>query len=415
MRLAYALFIVGSFWSGQASAQNPPPFQPLVDAAPEGGVLRPAPGVYAGPATIGKAMTIDGGGSVTITGNGLGTVVTLTGRQIVLQGLKIRDSGHRHENLDACLRLEGASFNVVKDNDLAGCLVGIDVNRADRNIFRRNRIQGLEPASDMRGDGLRVWYSNDNIFERNTIIDHRDFILEYSTRNVLTGNKITNGRYGTHFMYASGNVARDNVYENNEVGIFSMYASHLCLVGNSVLNSNGPSGFGLGFKEAGNLTVENNRILGNAIGIYLDDSPSDTDQVNTFRNNRIGFNGVAIQFHSSGEGNKFGGNSFYGNYTDVAAHGGAAAASAVWDGNSWDAYQGFDRSGRGVGDTPFEVYAYADRIWADLPMASYFRGSPLFESIDFLTRLAPFSKPQLILRDERPATRPIVDGPATCG
>ena len=35
-------------------------------------------------------------------------------------------------------------------------------------------------------------------------------------------------------------------------------------------------------------------------------------------------------------------------------------------------------------------------------MARFFRNSPVMELLDFLERLAPFSKPDLILRDEKP-------------
>ena len=42
------------------------PFQDLVDRAEPGSVLKPPPGNYAGPVTINKPLTIDGGGKVTI-------------------------------------------------------------------------------------------------------------------------------------------------------------------------------------------------------------------------------------------------------------------------------------------------------------------------------------------------------------
>jgi len=48
-------------------------------------------------------------------------------------------------------------------------------------------------------------------------------------------------------------------------------------------------------------------------------------------------------------------------------------------------------------------------------MTSFYRGSPVFETIDFLARLAPFSKPLLVLRDEEPATRPPSAPPLDCG
>ena len=60
------------------------------------------------------------------------------------------------------------------------------------------------------------------------------------------------------------------------------------------------------------------------------------------------------------------------------------------------------REGDGVGDTPHEVYNYADRIWMDVPAAQFFKGTPMLETLDFLERLAPFSEPDLTLKDEEP-------------
>ena len=37
-----------------------------------------------------------------------------------------------------------------------------------------------------------------------------------------------------------------------------------------------------------------------------------------------------------------------------------------------------------------------------LPSAQFFKGSPMLEVLDFLERLAPFSPPELVLRDKTP-------------
>ncbi|HIE54463.1 MAG TPA: nitrous oxide reductase family maturation protein NosD, partial [Chromatiaceae bacterium] len=68
----------------------------------------------------------------------------------------------------------------------------------------------------------------------------------------------------------------------------------------------------------------------------------------------------------------------------------------------WSDYTGFDLDHDGVGDTPYELYAYADRLWQDRPYAQFFKGSPLLEVLDFLERLAPFSEPRMLVRDEKP-------------
>ena len=77
--------------------------------------------------------------------------------------------------------------------------VGIDLRHADHNVIRRNRIIGSDPQFDMRGDGLRVWYSNDNTIEANSISDHRDVLIEYSTRNVYRS-----APSGSWFSWADG-------------------------------------------------------------------------------------------------------------------------------------------------------------------------------------------------------------------
>ncbi len=412
---ALAGMLCGGALAQEGSQKRAQPLQALIDATPDGGTLAPPPGVYSGPARIEKAMTLDGAGKVVLDGFGEGTILSLKGSHIIVQGMRLNASGHRHENLDACLRLEQASFNVVKDNELTHCLVGVDLRHADHNVIRRNKVIGSDPQFDMRGDGMRVWYSNDNLLDANVVTDHRDLLVEYSTRNVLRANQVTRGRYGTHFMYASGNRAEGNAYAYNTVGIFSMYSNQLELIGNRITRSNGAVGMGIGLKEASGVTIENNVLVSNAIGLYDDDSPFDPDQPNVYRGNQWAFNGIAIQFHRNQESNRFAGNDFIGNFTDVVARGGDGATAAEWDGNYWDSYQGFDRKNAGIGETPFEIYAYADRIWADAPMTSFFRASPALESIDFLSRLAPFSRPQLVLRDKRPAMRPFAASVAQTG
>ena len=74
-------------------------------------------------------------------------------------------------------------------------------------------------------------------------------------------------------------------------------------------------------------------------------------------------------------------------------------------GNAWDSYAGFDRDRDGIGDTPYNLYIYADRLWMDTPMARFYRGTPALELVDFAERLAPFSEPKLILQDARPSVK----------
>lgn len=383
-------------WGGEY-----PPLQPLIDATEEGGELRPPPGVYAGPAVIRKSMTLDGGGEVTIDGGGKGTVLLVETDGARVRGLHLTNSGESHNDLDSGIQVRGR-YNIVSDNVIDNCLFGIDLQQSDNNIVRRNRISSKPYDLGLRGDAIRLWYSTRNQIVHNDISDSRDTVVWYSKDNLIAHNKATRGRYSLHFMYSQYNLVEHNLYFDNAVGIFVMYSDGVIMRHNRITNASGPTGVGIGFKETSDITIENNDILGCATGLYLDVSPYQPDTTNRFFSNRIAYNGVGIQFLSDNTGNIFRGNYFDSNITQVAVGGGGTASRHEWHGNYWDDYEGFDRDHDGIGDTPYELYAYADQIWMDVPMAQFFKASPVLEALNFLERLAPFSSPQMVLRDESP-------------
>jgi nitrous oxidase accessory protein len=194
----------------------------------------------------------------------------------------------------------------------------------------------------------------------------------------------------------------DNYYEDNSVGIFLMYSDGVVVRNNHIARASGPTGIGIGFKETSDVTIEGNEILHSSVGLYLDVSPYQPDTTNRIEGNLIAYNGIGVRFLNDWQGNLFSGNRFKGNITQVTVEGGKTARRNEWSGNFWDDYEGFDRDRDGVGDTPYELYGYADRIWMDVPPAQFFKGSPMLEVLDFLERLAPFSEPDLMLRDARP-------------
>ena len=71
-------------------------------------------------------------------------------------------------------------------------------------------------------------------------------------------------------------------------------------------------------------------------------------------------------------------------------------------GNYWDSYTGFDNNGDGIGDTPHKVYRYADQLWLYNNNVKFFYGSPVISLLNFLAKLAPFSKPLFLMEDKKP-------------
>ena len=405
------LALAGLLLIGAARAALPA-LQPLVDATPEGGTLKLAPRSYAGPVILSRPITLDGGGKATVDGGGKGTVMTLYASRSTLRGFKIINSGASHDQEDAGLRIQGG-HNVVENLVIDDCLFGIDLKQADDNVVRRNWIRSKPFDLGVRGDGLRLYYSMRNLIEGNTFIDTRDAVIWYSNGNVIRNNVGSRSRYSLHFMFAQANVVEGNRFYDNAVGIYVMYTDGITIRGNLVSHANGATGMGIGFKEASNTLVENNDIVYCATGIGSDLSPFQPDTKIWIRNNRIAYNGIGMLFHSEREGNIVTDNVFEGNLTNVAVNGGGTAQRNTWHGNYWDDYQGFDRNGDGRGDSPYELFSYADRIWMEKPHALFFKNAPLMEALDFLERLAPFSSPSLILRDAAPRfTKPAQHGKA---
>ncbi|MBC8519528.1 MAG: nitrous oxide reductase family maturation protein NosD [Gammaproteobacteria bacterium] len=386
----------------QSKATDLPSFQDLVDATPKGGLLTPPAGIYAGPVTIETPITIDGKNGVTIDAGGKGSVIYLDTDGATLQNLRLINSGGSHNDVDSGVQVKG-DFNVVKDNSIEECLFGIDLSQSKNNIIRRNKISSKsDRALGLQGDSVRLWYSFDNQVTDNIITNSRDMVVWYSKDNTIARNRSSGGRYALHFMYSQGNLIEENEYTDNSVGIFLMYSDSAVIKNNYIAHSQGTTGMGIGLKETSDVKITGNKILYCATGIYSDVSPYQPDTINLMEDNLIAFNGIGMLFHTPWWGNVARNNSFKDNITQVAVDGNGGATKNVWEGNHWDDYEGFDQNSDGTGDTPYELYAYADRLWMDRPDARFFMGTPLLASLDFLEQLAPFSEPTLLLRDEKP-------------
>jgi len=380
------------------------PFQELVDAAPAGSTLTPPPGSYAGPVRLDKPLVIDGGGRVTIDAGGRGTVFLLQASDAVLRGLTLRGSGDSHDTDDSCLDVRGHR-NTLEQLVISDCLFGIDLKQSNDNQVRNNRISSKPLPLGVRGDALRLWYSRNNRIEGNEVNDSRDMVVWYSSGNLFKDNLGRRSRYSIHFMFANDNEVVGNRFYDNAVGVYLMYTEGVHIRRNVISHATGATGMGIGFKEASDAVIEGNEIIYCAVGVQSDLSPFQPGTKIEFRDNRIAYNGIGMLFTSELGGNVAAGNTFEGNLTHVAQAGRNTNGLNEWRDNHWDDYEGFDRNGDNAGDTPYELYAFADRIWMEIPQARFFKTSPALELLDFLERLAPFSSPDLMLKDEAPRFR----------
>ena len=231
--------------------------QDAIDKAPSGSILKLPAGVYGGNITIDKPLSIIGKESgAIIDGGGNGTVITIKSSFVTLKNLKIINSGSRHENIDSAIILSDAKQCEISNCIIEDCLFGVDLRMVRNSILYNNKISSKNVELGLRGDGIRLWYSHDNIIKKNHLSKSRDMVVWYSHGNEITENFGEYCRYSLHFMNAGKNIVKNNYYQYNSVGIFFMYSKDTIATGNTIKSSLGTTGMGIGLKDVSNFTIK---------------------------------------------------------------------------------------------------------------------------------------------------------------
>lgn len=386
------------------SALGAPPLQLFVDLTPPGGTLKPPPGTYAGPLVIKKPITLEGGHQVTLDGEGEGSVLIVKADGVTVRGMRLTGSGESHDGVDAGLLIE-ANDGLFEDNDIDNCLFGIHLKQAHGNTVRNNRITSLERTPSLRGEGLRMWYSHENLIEGNRISKARDLVFANSTDNRILNNDISHSRIGMEFVFSPDNIVEGNRISHNGTGIVVLYSNGVQIRNNHLSHMRDVGGSGFALKESSQVLIEGNEILHCAIGVVAN-SPTHPENIFRMRDNHLAYNDIAMYFYGEKGGHIITDNRFENNLMQVVVSASSSARAHDWRNNYWDTYEGFDRDRDGHGDSPYDLFVYADRLWMERPMIKFFRGSPLLDMLDFIERLAPFSAPHRILSDPSPRIDP---------
>ena len=383
------------------AAHAAPSLQAFIDTTPSGGKLDIRPGTYVGPVVITKPIIIDGHGKVTLHGRSKGTIMTIECDGVEVRGMHLTASGRSHDQVDAGVLIEADNV-LFENNTLDNCLFGVHVSSGDHNVIRGNVISSLiDRDIVLRGEGVRLWYSRYNLIENNIIFQVRDMVLASSPYNKVFGNKISGGRMGMELVYSQATEIAFNILTGNEHGIVGVYSDSLYIHHNQIMHQDKLAGSAVAVKGSSQTRIEYNDILDCAVGLTAN-SPIFPEDILYLLGNTFAYNSVAMFFYGDRGGHIIHGNHFQGNFQQVAVTAPSSAIDNDWLGNYWQDYVGFDRDGDGVGDKPYTIFLYSDRIWMDRSMAKFYRGSPNLEIIDFVERLVPFSDPDIILQDPKP-------------
>jgi len=379
--------------------------QNAIDEAAPNSILRLKNGVYKGNIIINKPITIIGKGkNVVIDGDLKLSVITIKSSNVTIKNLKIINSGDRHYSLDSGITAREAKNILIENCLITNTLFGINFEKVNHSKLLNNKIISKSYSMGIRGDGIKLWYSNNNIIKGNSVLNSKDVLLAYSNYNLIEGNIGKNSRYSLHLMYSFHNIIRKNKYTGNSVGIFLMYSSDALVEQNIIKNSLGVTGVAIGLKETGNTIIKNNILVYNTTGISMDRSPDDDTMPNFIENNEIANNRVGIKFLNICENLTIEKNNFEDNLDQIDDGDAISSTNSYkWRGNYWDDYKAFDRNSDLIGDSPYTLYNYLGDFYKQNDTTRFFYGSAATTLILFIHRLIPFSKPKLILEDKHPS------------
>lgn len=401
---------LGSLQPGSVSAQTSPfDLAAAIAAAAPGTTISVPPGVYAGPLHIDRPLTLEGQEGAVIDGGGTGDVVTVSAANVTLRGLTIRNSGSSLDREHA--GISGLSPNLlIENNRLENVLFGIYLKNAANSVVRNNVVLSQDLDIARRGDGIRAWYSDHPTIEGNHVIGSRDVVVWFSPHGIIRQNIVEQGRYGLHFMFSDDQVIEENILRGNSVGVYIMYGRTLALRDNLLIDNRGPSGYGIGLKDADDVTTENNYIVSNRAGVYVDGSPREPNSTVIFRRNVFAYNEIGVTMLPLVKRNVFTENIFQENGEQVAVAGNGDVIANEWAaggrGNFWSDYTGFDTNGDAIGDLPYRAQSLYEDLLQKYPELRLFQLSPASSALDLAARAFPIFQPRPKLADPQPLMSP---------
>jgi nitrous oxidase accessory protein len=378
--------------------------QETIDAAPAHATIKLHDGIYKGNIYINKPLTIEGiGKHVVIEGSAKRSVIFIKSSQVTLKNLLITKSGMNMQTIDAAISMQKVQNCEISHCRIYDVLYGIDMDMVRNSRIAHNYITTAKNDLPLRANALKLYYSHNNTIEDNRIENVRDVTLNYSNHNLFKNNRFIGNRFATHISLSHDNTFRGNIYKYNSVAMMFMGAKNSKVIGNEILSSDGAAGIGVMIGAVSNFVFKNNRVSFNAKGLYIQGQEKSKGMKRYIIGNEISYNGEALHFHASIKENMIKNNKIFSNIDDVVKDSGKNFESSnIVEYNYWDRYAGFDKNGDGIGDTPFRSYQYADQLWHYDHKVKFFYASPIMSMLNFLSHIAPFIEPNLIMEDKKP-------------
>lgn len=344
--------------------------QEKIDRAKEGQTINLSKGVYKGPITINKPLTIIGSKDVLIDGGGNGSVITVQNDHVTLKSLTIENSGKHQE--DSGIYLENSAHTILKNNNIQNVHFGIYIKNGSNIVVKNNKITGHEGHFSQKGNGIHIFKGEGNVIERNSISNVQDGIYFDFAKNVtVRHNEVLHSRYGMHYMFSENILTEENLTEGNITGLMIMDSNELEYYRNEVYDQFHFRGYGILIYDTQNIVLKENRVVQNSVGISLEKAEN-----TEFKNNLIAANQVGLEFRRDNSNNVFTENNFMGNIVSSTIGKEELRLDNGARGNYWDDYKSYDTDGDGVGEVPYKAGSLYDDILKRQPLWQFYFESP---------------------------------------
>ncbi|PGY12461.1 nitrous oxide reductase family maturation protein NosD [Bacillus sp. AFS031507] len=378
--------------------------QATIDSLKDGAVLQLENKTYQGNIVINKAMTIIGSPKTVIKGDGTGNVISIKAPHVKLSHLTVTHGSMNRNSAEeyAAIKIYTNS-NVVEHINIRDSFHGIYLSQAHDNTIRANHIKGMGKGKIAeQGNGIHVYYANDNLLEKNTIEGTRDgMFFEYANNNHSYENNISQTRYGLHYMYSDENIFMKNTFTMNTGGAAIMNSNHLKLEDNQFIVNYGNQSFGLLLLQANDNFIANNTFYMNQRGLYIDQATR-----NEFRHNKIVQNQIGIELWASSNDQVFTLNQISENTIPAVTLGGNSENNS-WSkdgkGNDWgSAFPITDLNQDRIGDFSITYRSSLYQLMEDQELSYLFLKSPALKIYEKMN--AALTNEAIMFNDPHPLT-----------
>jgi nitrous oxidase accessory protein len=359
--------------------------------------IRLGPGVHPGPLVLSRPTVVLGAPGAILRGTGHGSVLRIEAAGSVVRNLRIEHSGRNSDTDDAGVLVLADSV-VLESLVIRDILFGVYLKEVRDVVLRQLDIEGPKGLPEsQRGDGIHFFHSRRIHVEGNLIRYVRDgMYFAYSDSLRVVDNDVNQVRFGLHYMFSHENHFERNRFSDNAAGAVLMNSNGVVVKDNVFAWNRGSRSYGLVLQTTTGARVDGNTMVGNGIGIFLD---------NAIRaevtGNLIASNWLALELFPNSESTLLAGNSIVGNSFDAAGGWaeGAYQLCRAGRGNFWSAAKrtGFDLEGDGVLDEAYSASSPLGELAREREPLRLFTASPASRVMEWAERTFPvFDVPQIV-------------------